>query len=85
METKYFDLREKIDDEKIKEAAEAIKEGKLVYTWDVTYHEEKEEFVFFTKDYLNPIIFEMPKTGNKKTFSSELILILLFIIKRIKG
>ena len=30
METKYFDLREKIDDEKIKEAAEAIKEGKLV-------------------------------------------------------
>lgn len=63
----------------------ALKEGKLIYTWDVTYHEEKEEFVFFTKDYLNPIIFEMPKTGNKKTFSSELILILLFIIKRIKG
>lgn len=62
-----------------------FKEGKLIYTWDVTYHEKKDEFVFYTKDYLKPIIFEMPKTGNKKTFFSEGIFILLFIIKKIKG
>lgn len=57
---------------------------KNIYTWNISYSKDKSEFIFYTKDYLETIIFDMPKTGNKCSFNIGIIAILLILIKKMK-
>jgi len=63
---------------------EVLKNNKLLYTWNITYNEEKNKYVFHTKDYIDYIDFEMPITGKKSSINILLIGILIVIIKKIK-
>lgn len=62
-----------------------LKDDKKLYTWDIDFSFEKQNFTFYTKDYMEPILFDMPKTGKKKSnlffYMATTILMIIFIKK----
>lgn len=68
---------------------EIYKDEKKIYSWDLLFDQENDEYTFTMKKVSEPIIFDMPKTGRKQYVSTLFFLFLtlstkLIYLKKVK-
>ncbi len=62
---------------------EIYKDDKKIFTWDLLFDEEHDEYTFTMKNSSEPIIFDMPQTGRKQDVSNLFFILFFFLTKRI--
>lgn len=58
----------------------ALRGDKILYTWDIDFQKGKDEYTYYVEDYLENIIFDMPQTGKKSSFSYWVLFLIISLL-----